>query len=99
MRRLGKAAGRANARPMACPPFTLWEQRWWARRKGAFAHPTALHPRRFAQGVVDAVLPARTALLEVLENILVDPQRNQFLHAGKSCFLRRSLRHLGGGFL
>jgi tRNA/rRNA methyltransferase len=39
IRRVGKANGIANARPMACPPWTFTELRW-ARRKRAFAHPT-----------------------------------------------------------
>jgi hypothetical protein len=38
LRRVGKTFGRANARPVACPP--LRTGRWWARRKSAFAHPT-----------------------------------------------------------
>jgi hypothetical protein len=28
--------------PMACPPFNIKNLEWWARRKGAFAHPTEL---------------------------------------------------------
>ena len=37
-------------------------------------HFAGLFPRRLAQGVVDAVLPARAAFLEVFENVLIDPQ-------------------------
>ena len=33
----------------------------------------------FSQGVVDPVLPTRPALLEVLEDVTVDPQRDEFL--------------------
>src|SRR5436305_8470545 len=39
-RRVGKGAGRS---PATCPPFNIaFGSRWWARRKGAFAHPTSL---------------------------------------------------------
>jgi hypothetical protein len=41
MRRVGKAAGaeRVGGVPTINP---YQEQRWWARREGAFAHPTVL---------------------------------------------------------
>ena len=39
------------------------------------------------------------ALLEVLQHVLVDPQRDQLLHAGQRGRLRRRLRDLGGGAL
>src|SRR4051794_34765947 len=55
--------------------------------------------RRLSQGIVDALLPARAAFLEVFENVLVDPQGHQLLDAGKRRFLWRRLRRLGGGFL
>src|SRR5262249_55243356 len=37
-----KPPGRANARPMTGVPTTIVTliERWWARRKSAFAHPT-----------------------------------------------------------
>src|SRR6202007_2964381 len=59
----------------------------------------SLFPRGLSQGVIDAILPARSALLEVLEHVLIDPQRNQFLHARKRGLLRRQFGNFGGGLL
>ena len=55
-----------------------------------------LFPYCLSQRIIDAILPAGSALLEVFENILVDPQRNQFLHTRKRGLARR-LRRLGRG--
>src|ERR1700687_5543284 len=54
-----------------------------------------LFARRLSQGVIDAILPAGPALLEVLENVLIDPQRNHFLDARKCNLLRRQFGNLG----
>src|SRR5450759_3446361 len=59
----------------------------------------ALFPGGLSQGVVDMILPAGPALLKMVENVLVDPQRNQLLHARKRSLLRRRFRHLGGCLL
>ena len=46
-----------------------------------------LFPRGLAQRVVDALLPAGTALLEIFQHILVDAQGHLFLDAGHAfCF-------------
>ena len=58
-----------------------------------------LFARGLSQRLVDAVLPAGAALLEILQHVLVDAQRDQFPHAGKRGRLRRRFRHLGGGAL
>jgi uncharacterized membrane protein len=63
--------------------------RWFPRAR------SKLFPGRLSKGVIDPVLPARPALLEVFENVLIDPQRDQFLDAGQCGFLRRQFRHLG----
>src|SRR4051812_48579904 len=42
----------------------------------------ALFAGDFPEPVVDAVLPARPALLEVIQHVAVDAQRNLFLGAG-----------------
>src|SRR5260370_3060176 len=55
--------------------------------------------RGLSQRLVDAVLPARTTLLKVLQHVPVDTQRDQFLDAGNGYRLRRRLHHLGGGAL
>jgi len=56
-------------------------------------------PNHLAQRIVDAVLPARTIGLEVLENVLIDSQRNLFLDTGKRGLFGRCFRHLGRGSL
>src|SRR5712664_3631728 len=61
------------------------------------AIPPKLFPCRLPQRLIDAILPAGPALLEVFENVLIDPQRNQFLHARKRGLFSRCLRHLGCG--
>src|SRR5439155_729127 len=66
--------------------------RWQAARGDLFAGG-------LSQGLVDAVLPAGTALLEMFQHILIDAQRDQFPHAGKRGRLRWRFRHLGGGAL
>src|ERR1035437_9697502 len=47
-----------------------------------------------SQGVIDPILPAGPALLEVFENVLIDPQRNELLHTRKRGLLRRQFRNL-----
>src|ERR1700740_3376368 len=46
---------------------------------------------RLAQRIVDAILPTGTLLLEVLQDVFVDPQRNHLLDAGKRRRLRGTL--------
>ena len=58
-----------------------------------------LFARGLSQRLVDAVLPAGAAFLEIFQHILIDAQRDQFPHAGKPGRLRRRFRHLGGGAL
>ena len=41
MRRVGRGIGRANARPMTCPPFASEMVRVGTARRRTFAHPTA----------------------------------------------------------
>src|SRR5580704_16877400 len=56
-----------------------------------------LFTRGLSQRVVDPILPAASALLEVFENILIDPQRDQLLHIRNRRLFRRRVRHLRGG--
>src|SRR5262249_30192101 len=58
-----------------------------------------LFPGRLAQRVVDAVLPARPAPLEIFQHILVETQRDLLLHARHRVLLRRRFSDLGGGAL
>ena len=43
---VGLANSRTRKRPAACPPLASEIVGWWARRKSAFAHPTALAEMR-----------------------------------------------------
>src|SRR5262245_26630563 len=53
-------------------------------------------PGGLAQGVVDAVLPAGAALLEVVEHVAVDAQGHRFLGVRDRRFLGGKLGRLGG---
>ena len=58
-----------------------------------------LLPRHRAQRRVDALLPARSGVLEVIEHVTVDAQGDEFLAVGERWRLRRSFygfrrRHL-----
>src|SRR6266481_9319533 len=69
------------------------------RSRLSLENATRLLARGLSQRLVDAVLPARTTILKVLQHVLVDTQRDQFLDAGNGYRLRRRLHHLGGGAL
>src|SRR5262245_962355 len=57
-------------------------------------------PRRLAQRLVDAVLPARAIRLKMIEHIAIDAQRHLFLGAGqRRRVLRNWFRRFGGGRL
>jgi hypothetical protein len=58
---------------------------------------TGLFPCRLPQRIVDAILPARSALPEMFKDVLVEPQRNQLLHTRKRGLFGRRFRHLGRG--
>src|SRR5262245_22181521 len=53
-------------------------------------------PGGLAQGVVDAILPAGTTFLEIVEHIAVDAQRDRFLGVRDGGFLGGKLGRLGG---
>src|ERR1019366_769022 len=55
---------------------------------------SGLFSRSLSQGVIDPILPAGPTLLEVFENVLIDPQRNELLHTRKRGLLRRQFRNL-----
>src|SRR5262249_19693546 len=80
-----------NEKPGFTPGFLL------VRADGFRA--AALFPCRLAQGLVDAVLPARTALLEMFQHVLVDAQRHLLLDARHRVLRRRRLGDLGGDLL
>ena len=52
-----------------------------------------LFSRRLAQRLVDALLPTRTAFLEIIQHVAIDAQRHQLLHTRQ----RRRLRRLRAG--
>jgi hypothetical protein len=73
------------------------EAAWQAGRKAASL------PGGFPEGVVDPLLPSRTGLLEMIENIPIDPQRDEFFGVRNGRPRRGPVRRLGcclseGGF-
>src|SRR5581483_3452989 len=63
---------------------------------GSGAPALLLLPRRLAQRVVDAVLPAGAVGLEMLEHVAVDAQRHHLLGIRHRRLRRRQIGGLGG---
>jgi hypothetical protein len=80
-------------------PGTMTRTSWKSTGRKCIDLPSLLFARRFSQRVIDAVLPTRTTRLEVFENVLIDPQRNQFLHTRKRDLFWRQFRNLRRCFL